>query len=438
MLKIYNSLINQKENFCFSKQKKINIYVCGPTVYDHLHIGNIRSLIFFDLVKKYLSNLGSEVCLVVNITDIDDKIIQKAMDLKKTEAQISQKYINYFFELLLKLEIKIIDKHPLVTNYISDIILYIQELMDKGYTYFTDEGIYFKSRLITQYGKMSNQDLIKLKKNARKQLDVQKENTEDFILWKKTNIGVKYSSPWFPGRPGWHTECVVIIRSIFKNTIDIHGGGIDLKFPHHTNEQAQFWATNKKKLSNFFMHIGYVGYKNNKMSKSLGNVVLAKDLLKRFTPNVIKMFFLSYHYSQPINYNQTIIEEIQLKYDKIIYTLNKNNFQFFLNKIHNQEIDSFYIQKFHFLMSNDFNTPNVLTLIEELLKKINKTFDLNFLLILQNTLIFLFNNLSINIVLKEITEEKIKLYYLWLETKEKKDFVQADNLRKILKKEMLV
>ncbi|MDC9032026.1 cysteine--tRNA ligase [Columbia Basin potato purple top phytoplasma] len=437
-MKIYNSLIDQKENFCFSKQKKINIYVCGPTVYDHLHIGNIRSLIFFDLVKKYLSNLGLEVCLVVNITDIDDKIIQKAIDLKTTEAQISQKYINYFFELLLKLEIKTIDKHPLVTNYISDIILYIQELMDKGYTYFTDEGIYFKSRLITQYGEMSNQDLIKLKKNARKQLDVQKENTEDFILWKKTNIGVKYSSPWFPGRPGWHTECVVIIRNIFKNTIDIHGGGIDLKFPHHTNEQAQFWATNKKKLSNFFMHIGYVGYKNNKMSKSLGNVVLAKDLLKRFTPNVIKMFFLSYHYLQPINYNQKIIEEIQLKYDKIIYTLNKNNFQFFLNKINNQEIDSFYIQKFHFLMSNDFNTPNVLTLIEELLKKINKTFDLNSLLILQNTLIFLFNNLSINIVLKEITEEKIKLYYLWLEIKEKKDFVQADNLRKILKKEMLI
>ncbi|MGI3136097.1 MAG: cysteine--tRNA ligase [Candidatus Phytoplasma vitis] len=438
-MKIYNSLTNQKEKFYSLEKKKINIYVCGPTVYEHLHIGNIRSLIFFDLVKKYFSILGYEVRLIVNVTDIDDKIIQKAIDNEVSEKQISQKYTKHFLNLLSKLEITTIDQHPLVTDYIPEIISYIEKLTQKGYTYIINEGVYFKSNLIPHYSLLSDQNLTKLKKNSRNiKLDFQKKNKEDFILWKKTKVGIKYDSPWFPGRPGWHTECVVMINSIFKNTIDIHGGGIDLKFPHHTNEQAQFWAIEQKKLANFFIHIGYVEYNKNKMSKSLGNVILAKDLLNKFSPNVIKMFFLSYHYLQPIHYNNNLIKEIKVKYDKIFYTLNKNNFQLILNKIFIKGVDSFYIDKFHSLMSNDFDTPNILTLIEELLKKLNKTTELEYLARLQNTLIYLFKSLNINIVLKNVTKEQIKIYYLWLEKHKKKDFSESDVLRNILKKDMLI
>ncbi|WP_323847634.1 MAG: cysteine--tRNA ligase [Phytoplasma sp.] len=438
MLKFYNSLTSKKESFYSLEQNQINIYVCGPTVYDHLHIGNIRNLIFFDLLKKYFSSLEKKVFLVVNITDIDDKIIQKALDNEMSETHISRIYIDYFLNLLSKLEIKTIDKLPLVTDYIPEIISYIQQLIDKGYTYTTNEGIYFKTDLVSHYNLLSFQNLTKLKKNVRKTLDVQKQKTEDFILWKKTKIGVKYESPWFPGRPGWHTECVVMIKNLFNNTIDIHGGGIDLKFPHHTNEQAQFWATEQKKLANFFMHSGHVDYNKTKMSKSLGNCILAKDLLKKFHPNVIKMFFLTYHYLQPIHYSEQIIKDTELKYNRIIYILNKNNFKFFLNKMNNQEIEYVYIQKFHSLMSNDFDTPNVLTLIEELLKQINKTVELEKLSKLQNTLIILFTYLSIDIHLKSITDEKIKIYNLWQEAQNKKDFTVSDRLRKILKREMLI
>ncbi|WP_341266441.1 cysteine--tRNA ligase [Candidatus Phytoplasma fraxini] len=438
MLKIYNSLTAKKDRFYSLKQKEINIYVCGPTVYDHLHIGNIRNLIFFDFVKKYFSSLGKKVRLIVNITDIDDKIIQKALDSQLSETQISKTYIDYFLNLLSKLEIQTFDEMPLVTNYIPEIISYIKQLMDKGYTYTTKEGIYFQTNLVPHYNLLSFQNLTQLKKNVRKKLDIQKKNTKDFVLWKKTKIGIQYESPWFPGRPGWHTECVVMIKNIFDNTIDIHGGGIDLKFPHHANEQAQFWATEQKKLANFFMHLGHVDYNKTKMSKSLGNCILTKDLLKKFHSNVIKMFFLTYHYLQPIHYSDEIMANIESKYNKMIYILNKNNFKLFLNRIHNQDVDPVYIRKFNSLISNDFDTPNVLTLIEEILKKINKAVELENLSQLQKTLIKIFQNLSIDIHLKKITVENIKIYNLWLESKNKKDFAESDRLRNILTKEMLI
>ncbi|MDV3167782.1 MAG: cysteine--tRNA ligase [Candidatus Phytoplasma stylosanthis] len=439
MLKIYNILNGKKELFHSLEEKKVNIYVCGPTVYDHLHIGNIRPLIFFDFVKRYFLLLGMKVNLVVNITDIDDKIIQKAITNKVSETDISKKYTTYFFNLLSFLEIKLIDKFPLVTNYIPEIVSYIERLIKEGYTYTTSEGIYFKSSLVSNYGDLSNQKINKLKKSDRKQKKTDKINVEDFVLWKKTENGIQYKSPWFYGRPGWHTECVTMIQNIFHNTIDIHGGGNDLKFPHHENEKAQFWAINKKTLANYFMYIGYVNYKKNKMSKSLKNVILVKDLLKTFEPNIIKLFFLSYHYLQPIDYNVELIFNFKIKYDRILYILNKNNFKLILHNFNNNEItDSFYIKKFFKLIENDFDTPNILTLIEELLKKINKTLDLNKLSKFQNTLIFLLKNLNIFIVLKDVTKEKIEIYNLWLKTKQNKEFEKSDYLRNILQKEQII
>ncbi|MDV3196207.1 MAG: cysteine--tRNA ligase [Candidatus Phytoplasma stylosanthis] len=439
MLKIYNTLNGKKELFHSVEEKKVNIYVCGPTVYDHLHIGNIRPLIFFDFVKRYFLLLGMKVNLVVNITDIDDKIIQKAITNKVSETDISKKYTTYFFNLLSFLEIKLIDKFPLVTNYIPEIVSYIERLIKEGYTYTTSEGIYFKSSLVSNYGDLSNQKINKLKKSDRKQKQTDKINVEDFVLWKKTENGIQYKSPWFYGRPGWHTECVTMIQNIFQNTIDIHGGGNDLKFPHHENEKAQFWAINKKTLANYFMYIGYVNYKKNKMSKSLKNVILVKDLLQTFEPNIIKLFFLSYHYLQPIDYNIELIFNFKIKYDRIVYILNKNNFKLILYNVNNNEItDSFYIKKFFQLIENDFDTPNILTLIEELLKKINKTLDLNKLSKFQNTLIYLLKNLNIFIVLKDVTKEKIEIYNLWLKTKQNKEFEKSDYLRNILQKEQII
>ncbi|QTX02857.1 cysteinyl-tRNA synthetase [Candidatus Phytoplasma luffae] len=438
MLIIHNSLTNKKEKFYSLNSKKINIYVCGPTVYDHLHIGNIRPLIFFDLVKRYFLFLKKKVHLVVNITDIDDKIIQKSINEKKSETEISQKYIEHFFQLLSFLEIETIDDLPLVTNHLPEIISFIKELMKKGYTYNTSKGIYFRSGLISDYGSLSNQKIDKLKHNVRKTNDEQKKNIQDFILWKKTSHGVKYSSPWFSGRPGWHTECVSMIQKFFNDTIDIHGGGNDLKFPHHENEQAQFQAVNKKKIANFFIHVGRVDYQNNKMSKSLGNTVLVNYLLNKFEANIIKLFFLSYHYIQPINYNENLINHFQKKYHKIVYKLNKNNFKLFLFKIENKKLEQFYIDRFIFFMEDDFNTPNVLSLIDELLKEINKSSDLEKLSKLQNTLLYLLKQLSIFINLKEINQEHLKIYNLWEEAKKNKDFEKSDYFRIILQKEQFI
>ncbi|TVY12304.1 cysteine--tRNA ligase [Candidatus Phytoplasma pini] len=438
MLKIYNSLQRKKENLNIKNKQKMNIYVCGPTVYDHLHIGNTRNLIFFDLLKRYLTTLGIQIYLVVNITDLDDKIIQVALSQKTTEKNISNKYTNYFFKLLKKLEIDLIDEFPLVTDNIKDIVLYVDELIKKGYAYSTKSGIYFRVHLIENYGILSKQVLNKLKKNVRKELDIEKENSEDFILWKRTEIGVKYPSPWFFGRPGWHTECVVLIKKIFKTTIDIHGGGSDLKFPHHENEIAQFFASDKKPLANFFMHIGQVNYQQQKMSKSTGNIIFTKDLLKKYEVNSIKLLFLSYHYSQPIDYSDDLIKFFEQKYNKLIFILNKNNFKIVFNKIKKSEIIDYYIQKFRSLMDNDFNTANVVTLIEELCKIINKSNDLIFLTKLQNTLLYLFNTLGIKIKLKEITIEKINLYQKWKKFLKEKNFQKADILRNILKKENIL
>ncbi|MEC4558826.1 MAG: cysteine--tRNA ligase ['Conium maculatum' witches'-broom phytoplasma] len=438
MLKIYNSLTQKKENFIPLTDNEVNIYVCGPTVYDHLHIGNIKPLIFFDMMKRYFTLLDFKVKLVVNITDVDDKIIQTALANDTTEVQISQHYIQAFFTLLKKLDIDTIDKFPLVTNYIKSIIAFIQDLMQKGYTYLTETGVYFRVHLVHNYGSLSKQDLTKLKKNARKELDPQKENAEDFILWKKTDKGLQYESPWFLGRPGWHTECAVMIKDIFKTTIDIHGGGNDLKFPHHENEQAQFLASQNKPLTNFFVHIGRVDYQEQKMSKSLNNVVLAKDVLKDFDANVIKFFFLSHHYLQPINFSYELLLPIQTKYHKIVHTLNKKHFQLKMNHTKTSNKKLAYLQQFHQLMQNDFDTPNVVTIIDQIIKELNKTHVLTEMSELQNTLLYLFQHLGISLPLKTITPQDVTLYQKWLQARQNKDFKQADLLRKLLEEKSFI
>ncbi|MDV3198216.1 MAG: cysteine--tRNA ligase [Vigna little leaf phytoplasma] len=439
MLKIYNSLTKKKEPFVSLMHNCVKIYVCGPTVYDHLHVGNIRPIIFFDMLKHYFNVLGFKVRLVMNVTDIDDKIIDKSIEQKITEKQIVSYYTTAFVTLLKKLNIDTIDDMPFVTQYINDIINYISELKKKGYTYSTKEGIYFRINLVENYGELSKQDLNKLRKNIRQNVATHKANFEDFVLWKRTSKGIQYPSPWFDGRPGWHTECVVMIKKLFHTTIDIHGGGNDLKFPHHENEQAQFWASENQPLAKFFIHVGHVYYQQKKMSKSLGNVILVKDILDEIDANAIKLFFLSCSYLQPINYSYSNIQKFQLKYTKILYHLNKNNFQLLLNNIDNQELLDHYIQKFHVIMSDNLQTSNVITLIEALLKEMHIQHEcLVKLAKLQNTLIYLLNSLGIKIVLKKLTLEKRNIYYSWIKARKNKDFDKADKLRIILQKENII
>lgn len=432
MLKIYNTLKKKKEFFQPLKANSVNIYVCGPTVYDHLHIGNVRPLIFFNMVKKYLQNLNFKVFYVVNITDIDDKIIKVALENNITEQIVTAKYIQAFLDIMHQLDIKSVDFLPKVTDFVTPIIKYIEKLIDRGYCYINDHGVYFRVNLIDDYGKLSAKNISQLKKNYRKKVDFDKENHQDFILWKKTSLGVKYNSPWFDGRPGWHTECVVIIQKIFKGFLDIHGGGIDLKFPHHENELAQAFAYNKHPLTNFFMHIGRIDYNKQKMSKSLKNVILVKDLLKKFNPNALKFLILAHHYRQPININYFLIEQFENKYQKIKKILQKNILLLTVNNIFDKTLDQFLLNDFYRYMNDDFNIPNVITLIEKGLKNFHQNVNLQRLAEIQNTLFFIFNILDIKFSFKIVTEEIIKIYNLWKKEIENKNFLKSNYYRKIL------
>ncbi|CAM11833.1 Cysteinyl-tRNA synthetase [Candidatus Phytoplasma australiense] len=433
MLKIYNSLTNQKEDFIPLSPPDVNMYVCGPTVYNHLHLGNARPLIFFNTVKKYLETIGFKVFYVVNITDIDDKIIKSSLQKQTKEEVLAKEYISSFLQLLKDLNIETINSHPKATNYIPSMIEYIKVLLDKGFAYFTDQGIYFEISKISDYGQLKNQDLTQLKKNARKTLDPNKKKPGDFVLWKKTSQGVQYQSPWFCGRPGWHTECVTMIEQIFKTSLDIHGGGADLKFPHHQNEIAQAKAYKNNNLANFFMHVARLDFENQKMSKSLGNIVWCKDLLKRFSSSVIKFFILSTHYRKPINFSENLIKQSQKKYDKIMLFLIKNDFYLQIKKKPIVDLEPKIIDSFHRLMKDDFSTNKVIDLIEINIKEAyQKQQDLDFLAKIHKSLLWILDVLGIEPQFFRAEKKDFETYVKWQEARQNKDFKQADFLRKEL------
>ncbi|AOF54951.1 cysteinyl-tRNA synthetase [Maize bushy stunt phytoplasma] len=432
MLKIYNSLTRKKEFFNPAHPPQINMYVCGPTVYNHLHLGNTRPLIFFDTVKRYLEMLNFRVYYVVNITDIDDKIIENALKNQVLEQDLANKYIKSFNNLLKTLNIQTINFKPQATQYINSMIVYIQTLLDQGFAYFTDQGIYFRVSKIDDYGKLKKQDLSQLKQNARKQLDPQKEFPGDFILWKKTSQGITYPSPWFAGRPGWHTECATMIEQLFKLPLDIHGGGTDLKFPHHENEIAQTHSHSHQKLANFFMHVERLDYQNQKMSKSLGNIIWCKDLLKQYNPCIIKLLILSTHYRKPINFSYDLMEQAQQKYQKITDFLTKNNFYLKVNQFSCQTLDQDIMQLFHQLMQDDLATHKVIDLMEQTIKQTHQTQILDKLSQFQNSLLLILNILGIAIPFNKPTKIDLQTYFLWQDARKCRDFAQADILRKQL------
>ncbi|MBX4145868.1 cysteine--tRNA ligase [Paenibacillus sp. FSL W7-1279] len=369
-LQIYNTLTRMKETFVAQEPGKVKIYVCGPTVYDYIHIGNARPMIFFDVVRAYFENQGNDVNYVVNFTDVDDKMIRKAEQTGTTVPEVADKFINAYYEDLDGLGIPRATLNPRVTDNMESIIEFIQELIDRDFAYENGGDVFYRTRKFDDYGKLSQQNLDELQFGIRIEVDKRKENPEDFVLWKAAKPGeIYWSSPWGDGRPGWHIECSAMARRYLGDTLDIHGGGQDLQFPHHECEVAQSEALTGKPLANYWMHNGYIRINNEKMSKSLGNGVLVKELREQYTKEAIRYFMLSTHYRNPLNYSDEVMEQAQNSVERLanaaaniehrlstaIGSKDDNVSQEVADKI------SAVLVEFHQKMQDDFNTPDAIT-----------------------------------------------------------------------------
>lgn len=430
-MRIYNSLTDKLEEFKPIKEGQVSMYVCGPTVYNYVHIGNMRPAITFDMVRNYLEYLGYEVTYASNFTDINPKIIKAAEELGITEREVANKFIAAYLKDLEDYQCGKIDIHPTVLENLDNIYTFIQKLIEKGYAYEVDGDVYFRVSKIKDYGCLSNNTIDELESGARLEIDEKKEDPLDFTLWRKSTEGEHFTSPWGEGIPGWHTECVVMINSIFGEKIDIHGGGVDLKFPHHENEIAQSMALNNNHLANYWMHNGHINVEGVKMSKSLGNFILAKDFIKNSKANIVKLAMFKTHYRLPFNIKEELFKECGLLDDKIYNALKQASLQIQLKDIVINQIEQ--DENINKIMDEDFNTPNLITYLLELIKELNTALrnkgEIGFLYDKINLII---NILGLHYDLKTLSKDDKKTYQEWLEAKENKDYTKADELREIL------
>ena len=437
-MRIYNSLTDKVEEFKPINEGRVTMYVCGPTVYNYVHIGNMRPVITFDMVYKYLKYLGYDVKYASNYTDINPKITKAAETLGMTEREVADKFIKAYEEDLKNYNCSNIDYRPRVINYLDDIFNFISKLIEKDYAYVVDGDVYFRVSKIKDYGILSNQSIEELISGSRVDIDEKKENPLDFALWRKTTEGETFTSPWGEGIPGWHTECVVMINKLFGDKIDIHAGGVDLKFPHHENEIAQSIALNNNYIANYWMHNGHININNVKMSKSLNNFILAKDFIKEHSANVIKLAFLSTNYRQPLNLTDKVFEEALIIDNKIKMVLKSANNELNIKNIHNikEEKDS----TFEEYMNDDFNTPNVITLLLSFVKDLNQEIRNkgNNILTLTNKILTITNILGLSYSMPKSTEKQKETYNSWIKAREDKDFALADTLREELIKENIL
>jgi cysteinyl-tRNA synthetase len=319
-MRIYNSLTNRKEEFKPIEEGRVKIYVCGPTVYNYFHIGNARPFVVFDTLRRYFIYQGYDVKFVQNFTDVDDKIINKAREEGVTAPEVSEKYIREYFDDAGALNVIKADVHPKVSEHIPDIIEFVQTLIDKGYAYEANGDVYYSTRKFKDYGKLSGQNIDDLESGARIAVGDVKKDPLDFALWKaqKEPDEIAWDSPWGKGRPGWHIECSTMARKHLGKTIDIHGGGQDLKFPHHENEIAQSEACNGVPFAHYWMHNGYIMVDGEKMSKSLNNFFTVRDIRKEYDGDFIRFFLLSVHYRSPINFSDEAMEQTKQGYDRLV------------------------------------------------------------------------------------------------------------------------
>lgn len=450
---IYNTLTREKETFKPVEENKVKMYVCGPTVYNYIHIGNARPAIVFDTVRRYFEYKGYEVTYVLNFTDVDDKIIDASKKTGEPVSELTNRFIKAYLADVKALGVKQATYHPRVSETIDDIIDFVAGLIEKGYAYEVDGDVYFRPRKFEGYGKLSDQSIDELRAGTRIQVGEKKQDPLDFALWKKAKPGeISWDSPWGKGRPGWHIECSAMAKKYLGETIDIHAGGQDLTFPHHENEIAQSEALNDKPFANYWMHNGYMNINNEKMSKSLGNFILTKDLIAEHDPRVIRFFMLSVHYRSPINFTEELLESAKNSFNRIETA--------YLNLEHRKQVstdlatdvDSWlekidqFKEQFEAEMNDDFNTANAISVIFELTKEANlylneKQTSLKVIEAFQDTIKTLMGVLGIELKVEEhmlLDEEIEALIKEREEARKNRDFAKADAIRDQLNKQNII
>jgi len=441
-MRLFNTLTNKKEEFKPIEEGKVSIYICGPTVYNHAHIGNTRPMIVFDVLRRTFEYLGNDVTFVSNYTDVDDKIIKAAKAEGITEKELTDKYIKAYEDVRAGLNIEDPTYKPRVTETMPEIIDFIQALIDKGYAYEADGDVYFRVTKVKEYGMLSGikvEDLIAGASDRTLSVDdKKKESTTDFALWKKTNEGIQFDTPWSKGRPGWHTECVVMINKLFKDgKIDIHGGGQDLKFPHHENEIAQSMAYNGHPIANYWMHNQMINIDGEKMSKSLGNVLWAKDLIVEFGCNVFKWLMLSTHYRNPLNMTDDVIAGVRKEVSKVENATKNASLYLQVNHVPAHDYKKETVDAMVNALEDDLNTSLALTQVLDQVKVLNQVMrvrekDNDVIATEYATLVKMGDVLGFLFEGTKLSEEDIALYEQWNAYKKEKNFDEADRVRKEL------
>lgn len=385
-MKIFNSLTRKKEEFVPLEPGKVKMYVCGPTVYNFFHIGNGRTFIVFDTIRRYMEYRGYEVEYVQNFTDIDDKMINKANEEGTTVKEIGDKYICEYYKDADGLNIKRATINPRATEFITDIIKFVKGLIEKGYAYEVNGDVYFRTKKFEGYGQLIGQNLEDLQAGARINVDERKEDPMDFAIWKAQKPGEPaWQSPWGPGRPGWHIECSCMAKKLLGDTIDIHAGGMDLSFPHHENEIAQSEALTGKKFANYWMHSAFLNVNNQKMSKSLNNFLTARDALKQYDADVIRFLMLSGHYRIQLNFSNDLLESAKASIERLYNAIgNLENLITEVNteKMNDEEVKYLqslnqYRERYIEKMDDDFNTADAISVLFDLIRDTNSNVTIN-------------------------------------------------------------
>lgn len=450
MLKVYNTLTKRKEEFVPLSESEVKMYVCGPTVYNLIHIGNARPIIVFDAVRRYLIDRGYAVNFVQNFTDVDDKIIKKANEEGKDTMEIVDFYIEETLKDMHNLNVLPATVNPRVTSEMPQIIAMIETLIEKGFAYEVDGTVFFETESFAEYGKLSKKVLSELEAGARIEVDDIKKNPMDFVLWKPKKEGEPYwESPWGKGRPGWHIECSAMSKKYLGEQIDIHAGGEDLIFPHHENEIAQSEAANGKSFTKYWLHNSFLNIDNKKMSKSLGNFMLLRDVGEAFGYDTVRFFMLAAHYRSPLNFSDTLMESAKASLLRIKNCMEDLNFA--ITKAAEEPIDEAgneliaqvdaYKARFYTVMDDDFNTADAISIIFELVKTTNtyikKGRNKRLLLILKENLDHFIGILGLLYKTDEAKEsisddEVLEWIAKRVQAKKSKDFAKADEIRAFL------
>ncbi len=446
-MKLYNTLTKRKEEFVPLEEGKVKMYVCGPTVYNFIHIGNARPMIVFDTARRYMEYKGYEVNFVSNFTDVDDKIIKKAIEEGVSAEEISERYIKECKKDMADMNVKPATTHPQATKEIHGMIEMIQTLMNKGYAYAVDGTVYFRTRKFNEYGKLSHKNLDDLRSGNRSLLvsgEDQKEDPLDFVLWKPKKEGEPFwVSPWGEGRPGWHIECSVMSKKYLGEEIDIHAGGEDLIFPHHENEIAQSECCNGKIFARYWLHNGFLNIDNRKMSKSLGNFFTVREIGEKYDLQVLRFFMLSAHYRSPLNFSQEIMESSKNALERIVTAV--TNLKHLSESAQSENLSEeeqallkemgVYRQKFEEAMDDDLNTADAVSAVFELVKFANtnagEKSSKEFAEKLKEEIVFLSDILGLLVDKKEesLDDEIEKLIAERQAARKARDFKRADEIR---------